>query len=483
MAAKKFLGGELMKTLGLAGSLLAALIVTAVLAGTAVAAPAERTVVHFPVDGPGGVDSHTCFWGVSYTQQTRNIIWPDSHTDYPVSIDTIPAGGRIVLHGEFPHARFFSLTTSSTLGVIRGVLYDDAIKPDPGSTNPFLPGADRQAKRRSYTVTIVDQPDPGVGKRETNVLYGGIAGQAPGAGPMLTVERVYLPDRGRDFSGGVGAPEASYVPADATPGSSTTGNAACAVLQTQSGADSLTDVNKVLFPVAKIDGLLAQSNSPTQPAVQPAAWLKYFTPGRLIAPYLVGTPMEGQIAGLPTVGTGLGANPANAYTMAWLDRSFGPNPDGHNIAVMRGTLPTTPATYAGEPKMAGKAQLRYWSMCNNEGLTSGKTTGPCLADEEVPIGPRRRYTIVVSLPEDRPANATLKCGVAWMDWGTTGDGYSRPRSTFMIMRNLSTNLDPSAFPQSVQNVTVPGTEKQVMGSYLPSITYTDKAQFKGGTCR
>ncbi len=73
-------------------------------------------------------------------------------------------------------------------------------------------------------------------------------------------------------------------------------------------------------------------------------------------------------------------------------------------------------------------QLRYWSMCNNEGLTSGKTTGPCLADEEVPINARREFTIVVSLPRDRPSNATDKCGVAWMNWGTTGDGYTRPRS-------------------------------------------------------
>ena len=63
-----------------------------------------------------------------------------------------------MLHGQFPHARFFSLTTSSVLGVIRGHLYDVNIKPDPGSTNPYLPGANRNAAHRSYTVTVVDQP-------------------------------------------------------------------------------------------------------------------------------------------------------------------------------------------------------------------------------------------------------------------------------------------------------------------------------------
>src|SRR5271167_5157099 len=134
-----------MKTVKLAGALLGALILVGSLAGAALAHAAKhsaatvRVVATIPAT-LGGVNSTACFWGQSYAEETRNIIWPDSHTDYPVSIDTIPAGGKIVLHGQFPHARFFSLTTSSTLGQIRGHLYDVDIKPDAGSTNPFLPG-------------------------------------------------------------------------------------------------------------------------------------------------------------------------------------------------------------------------------------------------------------------------------------------------------------------------------------------------------
>jgi len=130
--------------------------------------------------------------------------------------------------------------------------------------------------------------------------------------------------------------------------------------------------------------------------------------------------------------------------------------------------------------MAG-GQLRYWSICNNEGLTSGKTTGPCLADEEVPINAKRFYTIVLSLPQDRPANATKKCGVAWMNWGTTGDGYTRPRSTLILIRNLTTTAHP-AFPNAVQNIGTPARVKSTMGSYLPAVTYTDAAQFKHTGC-
>lgn len=61
---------------------------------------------------------------------------------------------------------FFSFTASSIYGVIRSYLYDDAIKPDPGSTNPFLPGANRSAVHRNYTVTVVDPHDPGPGQWE-----------------------------------------------------------------------------------------------------------------------------------------------------------------------------------------------------------------------------------------------------------------------------------------------------------------------------
>lgn len=126
-------------------------------------------------------------------------------------------------------------------------------------------------------------------------------------------------------------------------------------------------------------------------------------------------------------------------------------------------------------------QLRYWSICNNEGLTSGKTTGPCLADEEVPINAKRDYTIVVSLPQDRPANATAKCGVAWMNWGKTGDGYTRPDSTLIIVRNLTTTAHP-AFPNAVQNIATPGAVKSTMGAYLPTVTYTDAKQFQHIGC-
>ena len=149
--------------------------------------------------------------------------------------------------------------------------------------------------------------------------------------------------------------------------------------------------------------------------------------------------------------------------------------------MLRGELPTTPATYAGESKMKRGTQLRYWSICNSEGLTSGKTTGPCLADEEVPINAHREYTIALSLPQDRPKNATDKCGVAWMNYGTTGDGYTRPDSTLLIMRNLATTAHP-AFHNAIQNIATPAAVKSTMGPYQPTVTYTDAKRFQHTGC-
>ena len=89
---------------------------------------------------------------------------------------------------------------------------------------------------------------------------------------------------------------------------------------------------------------------------------------------------------------------------------------------------------------------------------------------------------MLSLPQDRPTNATDKCGVAWMNYGTKGDGYTRPDSTLLIMRNLATTAH-TAFPHSVQDVASPSAVKKTMGAYLPTVTYMRAAQFEKSGCK
>ena len=80
----------------------------------------------------------------------------------------------------------------------------------------------------------------------------------------------------------------------------------------------------------------------------------------------------------------------------------------------------------------GTGDLRYWSFCSNQGFANTRVN-ECVYDESVPVGPDGYYTIVVSLPEDRPKNATEKNGVAWINWGP-GEGIGDPLQLGLLFR-------------------------------------------------
>jgi hypothetical protein len=85
-------------------------------------------------------------------------------------------------------------------------------------------------------------------------------------------------------------------------------------------------------------------------------------------------------------------------------------------------------------------------------------------DEDVPVDDDGTYTIVVSRPDARPANATAECGVAWLPADPSGD-------TVLAYRHM---LPDVSFRQAIQNIR-PGTEEQTMGDYYPRGTYYDTA--------
>ena len=97
----------------------------------------------------------------------------------------------------------------------------------------------------------------------------------------------------------------------------------------------------------------------------------------------------------------------------------------------------------------------------------------------VPLDVNRNYIIVVSRPEDRPANAIEKNGVAWMDWGTRGEGLDDPanRTNFglLLFRFMYNNLNWANNPDQI---TKPGTESEILGPYFPHLSYTDKKGFE-----
>jgi hypothetical protein len=97
---------------------------------------------------------------------------------------------------------------------------------------------------------------------------------------------------------------------------------------------------------------------------------------------------------------------------------------------------------------------------------------------QVPVDQDGYYTIVVSLPEDRPKNATRENGVAWIDWGP-GEGLNDPRNRkdwgMLLMRFMVPSKDWANSPLKSKG---PDDLASVMGPYYPRGYYTTKADFE-----
>ena len=173
-------------------------------------------------------------------------LYPDPHCTYLVpALFLVPFGCTALVEGEFPHARFLSIQVTppfdplayyydGAFGAPEVPIVDADIEPLPGHTNPFRPGADRTAARRSYKVTLamrlgdgsVLEPayrPPHYRAPGNTRLGGGIVYQGPlarpgtktghgrgvwGAGALWV--RVYAPDVAAGPLGGVGLPRLSY---------------------------------------------------------------------------------------------------------------------------------------------------------------------------------------------------------------------------------------------------------------------------------
>jgi hypothetical protein len=140
-------------------------------------------------------------------------------------------------------------------------------------------------------------------------------------------------------------------------------------------------------------------------------------------------------------------------------------------------MPTFPDTYGGA-KVMTDGQVHYWSVATVASGPSGSLWDG-VSDLMVPLDEDGSYTIVVSRPEDRPANATDENGVAWIDWGPGEglDGDPRNRTDFglLLMRFMACAEDWENSPLKAKT---PGTEAEIMGPYYPRGYYTTKAEFE-----
>lgn len=480
--------------------LLGLLLLIAALPSAALAQPVVKAVK--PGTQPAG-NTTACFWGQPMSnigpinelnEQGANILGPDTNVSYWYTRFQMPVGSSITLHGQFPHSRFFSLTTYVTKGTESGIpstsIYDSQINPDAGSVNPFRSSESRKAKNRSYTITISAQPKPEAPEEPApNTLYAGQAGKTGETQQVEMIMRIYRADKDLDSDGGVPLPAPTFNPESGGPISEEA--PACAALSDVSGILALPTAS-ISVPEATYLHLRELAPAP-HPAVNPIAWERFRNTAYLVKPFYegAGEPYEKAIAGLPTtITSGLYATPANAYISAYADRDIGPNPEGHNILVLHAKMPTHPTTYKGDKVNNGEnTQVRYWSLCTGTSIAKPsiiRANSACLFDQEVPTNSNGEYTVVVSLPQDRPKNAKPGCGVAWLDWGTEGDGLEgaleasrRPSLDLLIMRNQLSN---PTFSQSIEKVTAVGSEEEVMGAYYPHGKYMTTQEFEARKC-
>jgi hypothetical protein len=411
-----------------------------------------------------GVDETCSLSVVKVDPNALNVAYPDAAAIYyEVSYVGTP-GMQMEIDGIYPHARYMSFTTYDGVQRPLAALNDSQIAPDPGSSDPFLAGArrDTAAAQRHYTAVIqfgAKPPNPA-----PNTIY---TGTGQNGAPNLQgsiLYRIYIPDQGRDDTGGVGLPTVTLEPVgsrNSSPSSPCT------------GALSPTSIVNLNSQVATANGVPALEGDGSTFGYDPPRWQKFINVAYAVTQLGTGNPgaqrvvapLDGPLDSTTLQAGGSGgflSNLDNAYVAAPIDRNYG------QILVTRMHVASFADTRAGTAIMPAP-QLRYWSMCENDPYTERYIA--CATDDQTAQRPRGYATFVVSTPAQRPPNATAACGVNWLPWGADPRGV-------LIMRNM---LPAASFPQSIQNATL-GHEAQTMGDYFPASRYFSASEFASLGC-
>jgi hypothetical protein len=406
----------------------------------------------------------SCAWEARIDPAVVNTAYPDQFANYWVLALPATPGSTLTIHGRYPHARYMSFVTyAATLQSADG-LADVNVAPDPGSDNPFLPGHARNTPDgvRKYTVTV-KYLRPGKtlpAQRRRNTLYTSNADGSKAGRIFTLIYRVYRPDTAYDddITGGAGLPSVTYN----GPGGVSRKIPACEYPE---------------FPPNDLNRRIAEAGGSNSggtvkhPGFDPPAWHKFQNFARSLSQGVTengywGTTFSDALKpaadALPS--GGFADNPDNNYIFTLLSHGYG------QIAVFRAKLPTTPDTHPDAAVMPAGTQLRYWSMCSNDG-PSQRYLGCVMDDLVTPaLDANGFYTLVVSTLPDRPRSVVDgSCSCAWLPWGPGG-------SVVMIMRNM---LPDPSFANAIQRAGY-GTERQDMGDYYPAGCYLTAAGFDAG---
>lgn len=418
-----------------------------------------------------------CMWQNSFNSKSGtgedplNFAFPDTNVSYWSSEFTVPEGAKVSIDGDYPYSRHFSLVSYTSEGLRINSLLDTAITPNKGSNNPFVIGQDRLDKNRAYTAQLE------LGDLPQNPIQNTLYAPKTADNKVAMLYRVYVPNKNMDAKGNVSFPRFKVQLAN---GEVKRGQDACNTLQVKKAPINKTTT----IPLETTLALFNQQPYAGFPAQQNPAWYKAFSGLDNIKCIYKFDPVskkpisqcEGQSV---TPKLNYWATPDNEYVFAMTSRRLG------KVIELKGKVPVTAKTYDNNLRVE-KYDTRYWSMCTNELITTA--TNACIYDEQIKkVDKDGFYTIVSSLPEDRPANATEECGVYFLPLSPRGSGYmaedgkatGHPDLGIFIMRNLLPNTE---FNQAVQNVKAWGEEKTIMGDYLPEIKYTSQQDFESKGC-
>jgi hypothetical protein len=408
-----------------------------------------------------------CGWLAASDPDKANIAFPDSEAKYWVAAAPVSPKTRVRIDGRYPDARYFSYNAYDVALRPTDALADVELSPNSGSVNSFqnenaAPGGKYTAYLEygpSPTQSATQNPTPAPNSpRKPNTFYTGNVSLGPLNIPnalALFMYRVYVSEAGEFMDGGVGLPTLTLETADGSRELGTLPNCAEPALPNLGGALPPLGINDLLLGLDYPNQLAL----PFPTATNPPTTGKFFSLGDTVFRILGNAIGQDTSALGGRVDSGSGgflSNIHNAYTTTAFDRK------GGSIALVRAKAPT----YRGQAGVPfGTEQLRYWSLCGNEFVTQRYTD--CAADYQVPLDENGFFTVVISDPADRPANAIAANGFLWLPWGPYPDQV-------LLYRHM---LHNPTFTQAIQNVEKGANLDTVMGPFAPQATYCSPEVF------
>jgi hypothetical protein len=407
-------------------------------------------------------------------------LFPDKAATYFVVNIIIPKSGMLILKGQYPHVRYFSITVANQLGDGQlgngGYIRGDQILPDSGSENPFLYLNNRNSLFRNYTVYII-QGLPPKEKIENNTLYTGVSSYKYRVHISI---RSYLSNKGYDGTGNVKLNVSNSNITNGLPivtlvligGKKIKGDELVTILQAEKKGDPDGYTKNQWF--LDIERSEDKINSPS--FVEPVSQLFWDTDYSVTGAFEAKSPKQRVINHPPSGQGGFANNPDTKYMVLPFSFGFG------EVLVIRGKMPSHPVTWHGGDFLPKDPEVQYFSISTAAAPPSGEGWDT-LCDEQIPTNENGTYTIVVSWPWNRPENAVRKNGISWLNPGS-GEGHYIGARSWVGLIYFRFQNPKIGWKYSPSNIPIPTFENPIpkdpiiMGPFYPKAEYTSKLKFE-----